>query len=379
MSAATDASIPQTALVTGAAGLIGSHLVEQLAQRGHRVIAVDNFNDYYDVAQKQANVAGFSDLDGVTLVEADIRDADRMFALFQEHQPTMVGHMAAMANVRYSIGRTPLYTDVNITGSVNLLEAAKAVDEQRASERRSGASGLGSGRKTETDPESKNPSSAGPAGGLPNPKPQTPNPARTNFVFASTSSAYGKTDRLPFREDDPANTPLSAYPASKKAVELLGYTYHNLHGMDFTAVRFFSVYGPRARPDMMPFMVTDRIARGDTITLFDAGELWRDWTFVDDIVQGVVLALEKPLGYEVINLGRGEPVKMADFVRIVEDLVGKKAKLETPPAPPSEPKRTHADITKARELLGYDPQTSVEAGLAKLWAWYQTHHQPVSA
>ncbi|MEM8494297.1 MAG: NAD-dependent epimerase/dehydratase family protein [Planctomycetota bacterium] len=325
--ASPNADAASTALVTGAAGLIGSHLVEALAARGHRVIAIDNFNDYYDVAQKRANVAGFSDLDEVTLIEADIRDADRMHAIFDEHQPTMVGHMAAMANVRYSIGRAPLYVDVNISGSVNLLEAAKAIDEQRD--------------------------------------------VTTNFVFASTSSAYGKTDRLPFREDDPANTPLSAYPASKKAVELLGYTYHNLHGLDFTAVRFFSVYGPRARPDMMPFMVTDRIARGETITLFDRGELWSDWTFVDDIVQGVVLAMEKPLGYEVINLGRGEPVKMADFVREVEQLVGKQAILDCPPAPPSEPKRTHADITKARNLLGYDPQTPVQDGLAKLWGWYR--------
>lgn len=320
----------RTALVTGAAGLIGSHLVEALAARGHAVVAVDNFNDYYDVTQKRANVAGFSDLPNVTLVEADIRDAAKMDALFQAHRPAMVAHLAAMANVRYSIGRTPLYTDVNITGTVNLLEAAKAVDQTRGD-----------------------------------------NDGKTNFVFASTSSAYGKTDRLPFREDDPANTPLSAYPASKKAGELLGYTYHNLHGLDFTAVRFFSVYGPRARPDMMPFMVTDKIARGDTITLFDAGELWRDWTFVDDIVAGVVAAMETPLGYEVVNLGRGAPVKMADFVTIVEQLVGKKAILETPPAPPSEPKRTHADITKAKQLLGYDPQTPVEAGLATLWDWYQ--------
>ncbi len=339
---------PHTALVTGAAGLIGSHLVEALVARGHRVVAVDNFNDYYDVNQKRANVAGFSDLEHVTLIEADIRDAERMHALFAEHQPTMVGHMAAMANVRYSIGRTPLYNDVNITGSVNLLEAAV--------KQGSGNRDRGSGSNAQPDPRSPIPE---------------PSSALPTFVFASTSSAYGHTTRLPFQEDDPANAPLSAYPASKKAVELLGYTYHNLHGLNFTAVRFFSVYGPRARPDMMPFMVTDSIARGEKITLFDRGELWRDWTFVDDIVAGVVLAMEKPLGYEIINLGRGEPVKMADFVRQVEKLVGKQALLDCPPAPPSEPKRTHADITKARTLLGYHPQTPVEEGLAKLWDWYR--------
>ena len=315
-------SSSDTYLVTGAAGLIGSHLTERLLASGARVVAVDNFNDYYDVAQKRANVSGFARDPRVTLVECDIRDREAIDGLFATHRPVAVAHLAAMANVRYSIGRTRLYTDVNLNGSVNLLEAAHENGCQ-------------------------------------------------NFVFASTSSAYGKTDRIPFQEDDPANTPLSAYPASKKAVELLGYTYHNLHDMNFTALRFFSVYGPRARPDMMPFMVTDRIARGETITLFDAGELWRDWTYVDDVVDGVARALGTPLGYEVINIGRGEPIRMADFVRTVEGLVGERAILETPAAPASEPKRTHASIEKARRLLGYAPQTRVEDGLERLWAWYR--------
>ncbi|MEM8738686.1 MAG: NAD-dependent epimerase/dehydratase family protein [Planctomycetota bacterium] len=312
----------QTYLVTGAAGLIGSHVTERLLAAGDRVVALDNFNDYYDLGQKRANVAGFVDHPGCTLVEADIRDEQAMLELFAREKPDAVAHLAAMANVRYSIGRAPLYNQVNITGSLNLLEAAKAQGTE-------------------------------------------------NFVFASTSSIYGKTPQIPFVEDDACNLPLSAYPASKKAIELLGYTYHNLHAMNFTAVRFFSVYGPRARPDMMPFMVTDGIARGETITLFDAGQMKRDWTFVDDIADGVVLALRKPLGYEVINLGRGEPVLMADFVHMLEELIGKRAVLETPPAPPSEPKQTFADIGKARRLLGYDPQTPVGIGLAKLWDWYR--------
>lgn len=313
----------QTFLVTGAAGLIGSHLCERLLAAGDRVVALDNFNDYYDVDQKRANVAGFKDHERCTFAEIDIRDEPAVAELFATHKPDAVAHLAAMANVRYSIGRAPLYNAVNITGSLNLLEAAKAND-------------------------------------------------CGNFVFASTSSIYGKTPNIPFVEDDACNLPLSAYPASKKAIELFGYTYHNLHGMNFTAVRFFSVYGPRARPDMMPFMITDRIARGDTITLFDAGQMKRDWTFVDDIVSGVDLALRKPLGYEVINLGRGEPVLMADFVTMLEDLIGKKAILDTPPAPASEPKQTFANIEKAQRLLGYDPQTSVQEGLDKLWAWYQS-------
>lgn len=314
-----------TVLITGAAGLIGSHLCQVKLAQGCRVVGIDNFNDYYSVEQKRANVADFADHERFTLCEADIRDTEAVNEVFAKHKPRAVAHLAAMANVRYSIGRTPLYCDVNITGSVNLLEAAHQ-------------------NKTEV------------------------------FAFASTSSIYGKTDQLPFIETDPCNLPLSAYPASKKAVELLGYTYHNLHGMNFTALRFFSVYGPRARPDMMPFMVTDRIARGQTVTLFDAGDMKRDWTFVDDIVSGVSAAMDTPLGYEVINLGRGEPVLMKDFVTIIEKLVGKKSLLETPPAPASEPKITFANVDKARKLLGYAPKTSIDDGLAKLWAWYRKQY-----
>ncbi|MEM1107877.1 MAG: NAD-dependent epimerase/dehydratase family protein [Planctomycetota bacterium] len=310
-------------LVTGAAGLIGSHLCERLLAAGDRVVALDSFNDYYDVAQKHANVAGFREHENCVFAEDDIRNEAAVLRLFRNHKPDAVAHLAAMANVRYSIGRFPLYNQVNITGSLNLLEAAKDY-------------------------------------------------GCDNFVFASTSSIYGKTPRVPFVEDDPCNLPLSAYPASKKAVELFGYTYHNLHGLNFTAARFFSVYGPRARPDMMPFMVTDRIARGEPITLFDAGQMKRDWTYVDDTVTGVELALRKPLGYEIVNLGRGEPVLMADFVRMLEELIGKKAILETPPAPASEPKQTYANIDKARRLLGYAPQTNIREGLEKLWAWYQS-------
>ena len=315
--------MPDTFLVTGAAGLIGSHVCERLLASGDAVVAIDNFDCYYSVAQKRANVAGFAEHPRCTLIEADLRDAAAMTAAFAHHRPLAVAHLGGMANVRYAVGRTPLYTDVNVTGSVNVLEAALAAGCDR-------------------------------------------------LVFASTSSIYGNTPRIPFVENDPCNQPLSAYPASKKAVELLGYTYHNLHGLNFTAVRFFSVYGPRARPDMMPFMVTDRIARGERITLFNNGDMYRDWTYVGDIAAGVEAALRTPLGYEIINLGHGEPVHMREFVHIIENLVGKPALLDTPPAPASEPHTTFADITKARRLLDYDPQTNVHEGLAQLWTWYQS-------
>lgn len=308
--------------VTGAAGFIGSHLTETLLNRGDEVIGADNFNDYYDPVRKRANVASFRDHPCLSFHEVDIRDADQMRQIVADCCPDVIAHIAAMANVRYSIGRAPLYTDVNLNGTVNLLEAAR--------------------------------------GG-----------AVHHFVFASTSSIYGRTERIPFEESDPCNQPLAPYPATKKACEVMGYTYHVLHGLNFTALRFFSVYGPRGRPDMMPFIVMHRIVNDQEIQLFDAGQMKRDWTYVDDIVSGVVAAIDRPLGYEVINLGRGEPVLMADFVNIIERLVGKSAILSTPPAPPSEPKINFADISKARSLLGYTPETAVTEGLSRMWDWYQ--------
>ncbi len=314
-------------LVTGAAGFIGSHLTEILLKRGEQVVAVDNFNDYYNPARKRANIASFQNHHNLSLYESDICDAEAIEQIFARHKPHAVAHLGAYPSVRYSIGRAKLYTEVNIVGTVNLLEAARV-------------------NGTEI------------------------------FVFASTSSIYGHTTQLPFIETDPCNLPLAPYSASKKAGEVIGHTYYNLHQINFTALRFFNVYGPRGRPDMMPFMVTDRIVKGREIELFDAGQMKRDWTYIDDIVSGVVAALERPLGYEIINLGRGAPVLMADFVKIVEELIGKKAILSTPPAPPSEPKITFANIDKAHRLLNYNPQTPVAEGLAQLWAWYQKEVMP---
>jgi UDP-glucuronate 4-epimerase len=309
-------------MVTGAAGFIGSNLCEALLARGDEIIAVDNFNDFYDPARKRANVAGFRDDPRCVFADADITDPKAMSNLAESHRPDAIAHLAAYGNVRYSIGRAPLYTEVNIVGSINLLEAARLHGCDR-------------------------------------------------FVFASTSSAYGDSTQLPFIETDPCNHPLAPYPASKKAIEVFGHTYHNLHGLQFTALRLFSVYGPRGRPDMMPFMATDKVYRGEEIRLFDGGQMKRDWTYVDDIVSGVMLALDTPLGFEIINLGRGKPVLMSDFVATVEKLIGKSAALVTPDAPASEPKITFANIDKARRLLGYAPTVDVEDGLANLWQWYR--------
>jgi UDP-glucuronate 4-epimerase len=311
-------------LVTGAAGFIGSNLAETLLKRGNTVEGIDNFNDYYDPGRKRANAVELAQYDRFQLHEVDIIDAKTVQQIINEGKFDAVAHLAAMANVRYSITRAPLYTDVNIRGTVNILEAMRLA-------------------------------------GIP------------HIVFASTSSVYGKTEQLPFHEDDPLGKPLAPYPATKIAGELMGYTYYNLFGISFTAVRFFSVYGERGRPDMMPFIITDSIVHQKLFKLYNAGEMFRDWTYVGDIIEGVISALERPLGYERINLGRGMPIRMADFVELIEKLVGKKARMETPPAPASEPIITFADITKAQKMLDYNPQITVHQGMARFWDWYRVN------
>ncbi len=311
-------------LVTGAAGFIGSNLAEALLKRGDSVAGLDNFNDYYSPARKRANVAVLSAYPNFVMYEVDLRDEAGVARVLTEGHFDAVAHLAAMANVRYSIERAPLYTDVNIRGTVNVLEGMRGAE--------------------------------------------TP-----HIVFASTSSVYGKTEKLPFEETDPLGKPLASYPASKIAGELMGYTYHNLFDISFTALRFFSVYGPRGRPDMMPFIITDSIVHNKRFKLYNAGEMFRDWTYVEDIIQGIQSALDRPLGYARINLGRGEPVRMADFVALIERLVGKAAQMDTPPAPASEPTITYADISKARRLLDYDPQISVQEGMTHFWDWYKSN------
>ena len=309
-------------LVTGAAGFIGSHVAQTLLTRGDTVAGIDNFNDYYDPARKRSNARSLAAHPRFTMHEADLRDADEMERLCAQNSPDVVVHLAAMAGVRYSVERAPLYVDVNVRGTVNLLEGMRKA-------------------------------------GLP------------HCVYASTSSVYGRAAQTPFREDEPLGRPLAPYPATKIAGEVMGHAYHNMFGLSFTVLRFFSVYGPRGRPDMMPYHATDCVVHDRPFTLYEGGEMYRDWTYIADIAAGVAAAADRPLGYEVINLGRGEPVRMADFVALIEELVGKPAQMTSPPAPPSEPPITFADVAKARRLLGYDPQTPVADGMRRLWEWYR--------
>jgi UDP-glucuronate 4-epimerase len=311
-----------TYLITGGAGFVGSHVAEQLLQRGETVVVIDNFNDYYDPAIKRRNAEHLNRHDKFTLIEDDIRNVDRVNRLFVEHGISHVAHLAAMAGVRMSVDQTPLYMDVNLIGTMNLLEASKVNKIQQ-------------------------------------------------FVFASTSSVYGNTEILPFVETDTADRPLASYPASKRAAELLGYTYNNLVDMNVTVLRFFNVYGPAGRPDMMPWRLMEATQTGEIIKLFNGGDIHRDWTYIADTVKGVVAALDKPLGYDVINLGCGAPISLIEFVEMIEEYSGKSINTVDVPTPLSDPPITYCDNTKARELLGFSPEVSVKDGLYKTWEWYR--------
>ena len=314
-----------TTLVTGGAGFVGSHVAAELLARGDRVVVIDNFNDYYDPAIKRRNAARLSHFDNCHLIEGDIRDVALMERLFAEEGITRVAHLAAMPGVRASVQQARLYMDVNLIGTMNLLEAGKRAEIEQ-------------------------------------------------FVLASTSSVYGKTEILPFVETDTADRPLAAYPASKRAAELLAHTYHNLVDMNVTVLRFFNVYGPAGRPDMMPWKLMDATQSGELIKLFNGGDIHRDWTYIADTVRGVLAALDKPLGFETINLGCGSPISLSDFVAIIEEYSGKSINTVDVPTPLSDPPITYCDNTKARELLDFAPSVTLQEGLYRTWQWYRELH-----
>jgi len=303
-------------LITGGAGFIGSHLVESLlAEGGWRITVVDNFNDFYDPALKRRNVTGFP-----RVIEADIRGK-----LPSEKFDAII-HLAARAGVRPSLAQPKLYSDVNIAGTQNLLEFARE-------------SGV---RK---------------------------------FVFASSSSVYGVNQKVPFSEDDPIFKPISPYAATKLAGEALCHVYHHLYGLDIVCLRFFTVYGPRQRPDLAIRKFTHAILAGKTIDYFGDGTSRRDYTYVDDILQGVLAALDRPLGYEVINLGESRTVELHELVNLIEKATGKTAQLNRLPMQPGDVPVTFADIAKARRLLDYNPRVPIEDGIARFVDWYE-HQTP---
>jgi UDP-glucuronate 4-epimerase len=309
-------------LVTGAAGFIGSHIAETLLARGDEVVGLDNFNDYYDPARKRANVEAACSQPNYHLIEGDVRDMTLLVELFDREGFDKVCHIAAMAGVRASIEKPALYESVNVRGTLNLLELARQHEVR-------------------------------------------------GFVFSSSSSVYGTHNPVPFREDAVVTRPISPYAATKVAKEVLAYTYHHLYGLHCTGLRFFTVYGPRGRPDMAPYLFTKWIAEGHPLRQFGDGSSRRDYTYIDDIISGVVAALDAGLPYELINLGRGETISLTDFIRLVEQIVGREAIIRPELPKPGDMPITYADITKARELLEYHPTISVEEGMRRFWVWYQ--------
>ncbi len=310
-------------LVTGAAGFIGSHVAETLLQRGDLVVGIDNVNDYYPVAFKRENIALLSKYPKFSLVEGDLINSSVVEALYAKNRFTHVAHLAARAGVRPSIADPFLYEQANIQGTLNLLQGA-----------------IGKGVQ--------------------------------NLVVTSSSSVYGNSRAIPFREDDSAtDQPISPYAATKKATEVLSYTYHSLYGLNINVVRPFTVYGPRGRPDMAPWLFIESALVGRTIKKFGDGTTRRDYTFIEDFVRGFVNAIDRAYGYEIFNLGNSATVSLNEALAIVREVTGKELLIEQLPPQPGDVDVTNADISKARKLLDYDPKTSFRDGMAKLCEWYR--------
>ncbi len=311
---------PLHVLVTGGAGFIGSHLSAALLRRGDQVTALDAFAFGYDSRLKEANAARLLEHDRFSLVRGDIRDRALLAKVFGDDPPDAVVHLAARAGVRASLAEPGEYADVNINGTINILEAMRAAGVDR-------------------------------------------------LVFASSSSVYGARTDPPFRESDDVSVPASPYAATKRAGELLCATWSHLYGMKTTCLRFFTVYGPRQRPDMAICKFATALRHGHALTLFGDGRSSRDYTFVDDIVQGIIAAVDRPMAHAIINLGNHAPVELGALVAALGRAVGAEPVIERLPDQPGDVPTTCADITRARVLLDYHPTVSLEDGLARVAAW----------
>lgn len=312
-------------LVTGAAGFIAFHTIQQLLERGDEVVGVDNLNDYYDITLKEARLAelrNHSRAKNFLFFHADVADREAMERLFRKEPIDKVLHIAAQAGVRYSIENPYAYEEANNLGTLTLLQLCKE-------------HGVG------------------------------------HFVFASSSSVYGGNEKTPFEEADPVDRPVSVYAATKRYNELLCHVYSQLYGIKCTCLRFFTVYGPWGRPDMALFKFTKAILAGEPIQVYGHGKHKRDFTYVADIVQGVIAALDKPLEYEIINLARGESRELMAYIDAIEKAIGREAKKKMLPKQPGDVDVTDADIAKARRLLGYSPTTSIAEGVQAFVDWYK--------
>ena len=311
-------------LVTGGAGFIGSHLVEKLLAASHDVVVLDDFNDFYDPQIKHANIAGF--VKDVTVYHVDLRDSESVRNLFHREKVDAIAHLAARAGVRPSIQYPRLYYDTNVTGTLHLLEAARVTGVER-------------------------------------------------FIFASSSSVYGASKAIPFSEDEHLSQTISPYAATKVAGEFLCSTYSHLYNLRVVALRYFTVYGPRQRPDLAIHQFTRRIYAGQSIDQFGDGTTRRDYTYIEDVIQGTMAALEYegPL-FDIFNLGESETIQLKDLIMAIENALGKRAKISQLPEQPGDMPLTCADISKARKLLGYNPTAKFSDGLPKFIDWF-LHNQ----
>ncbi len=312
-------------LVTGGAGFIGSHLSERLVNEGNTVCCLDNFNDYYDPAIKRRNIEALQQSTQYNLVEGDIRDVTLLSQLFDKHSFDVVVHLAARAGVRPSVQQPLLYEEVNVRGTMNLLE-------------------------------------------------QTKKHAIKKFVVASSSSVYGNNKKVPFSEDDPVDNPISPYAATKKACELICYTYHSLYDISTTCLRFFTVYGPRQRPDMAIHKFTRWVDCGEPIHIYGDGSARRDFTFITDIIDGIMQSIKRCNGYHIYNLGESKVIGLMDLVAVIERNLDKKAQILYHPPQPGDVRVTYADISKARQELDYNPQVTIEDGIREFVKWYRSEN-----
>jgi UDP-glucuronate 4-epimerase len=316
-------------LITGAAGFIGFHLAKRLLAKGFPVVGFDNLNDYYDVSLKEARLALLCEYDGFTFVKGDLADKDAVFTVFEEHLPSVAVNLAAQAGVRYSLENPAAYISSNINGFFHMLEACRQYPVH-------------------------------------------------HLVYASSSSVYGHNEKVPFSVDDPVDHPVSLYAATKKSNELMAYTYSYLYQIPTTGLRFFTVYGPWGRPDMAAFIFTESILRDEPIKVFNNGDLYRDFTYVDDIVEGIVNVAAAPPApdergahYKLYNIGNSQPVCLRRFIEILEGLLGKTAMTEYLPMQLGDVYQTYADVTDLERDFGFKPQTDLEEGLRHFVEWYK--------
>ena len=319
-------------LITGAAGFIGSHVAHALLARGETVLGIDNLNDYYDVSLKQARLSRLESEKQFTFRKIDISDRDGVLRLANEFPAIdRIIHLAAQPGVRYSLINPYAYVQSNVMGQVVMLELCRTLKELR------------------------------------------------HFVYASSSSVYGGNTKLPFSVDDPVEQPNSLYAATKRADELISRTYAHLYGLAATGLRFFTVYGPWGRPDMAPMIFTRAIIAGEPIKVFNRGEMWRDFTYIDDIVAGVVRALDRPASgsppHKIYNLGNHKSEKLTDYIAAIEQALQRKAIIQLEPMQPGDVQNTYADIEASRRDLGFEPTTPISVGVPKFVAWYKEFYR----